>query len=304
MEFFKQKTQYKFMEHRKIAMLASLLMSLLMMLIIAIKGLSLGLDFTGGIEVVLDTHHTMTSHEVSEAFDHMGFTNPTIQTYGKSNELLIRLNHTQNDDQALIRQGIEEQLPQTDIKQLVFIGPQMGHVMLINCILSLFTSIAVTMLYVSIRFEYRFAIGAAISLFHDPVMILGLFSLFGLEFNLVSLAALLTVIGYSLNDTIVVYDRIRENFKKSIKMATIDIINAAINETLSRTIMTSFMTLLVVISLLVFGGSTLFGFAFALTIGIVIGTYSSIYIAGALALDLGVSHQTLAPKKRTVEYMP
>jgi preprotein translocase subunit SecF len=160
-------------------------------------------------------------------------------------------------------------------------------------------SLIATMAYIAIRFEYRFAISAIISLIHDPVLILGVFAFFHIEFNLIGLAALLTILGYSLNDTIVVYDRVRENFRKLRKASPLEVMNLSVNQTLSRTIMTSGLTLLVVLALLIFGGETLLGFSVALIIGIVIGTYSSIYIAGSLALWMGLDKKALipAPKK-------
>ena len=153
------------------------------------------------------------------------------------------------------------------------------------------------MIYIAMRFEYRFAVSAAIALIHDPVLILGLFSFFHLEFNLIVLAAVLTVIGYSLNDTIVVYDRVRENFHNLHKMKPLDVMNLSINQTLSRTIMTSGFTLLVVIALFVYGGATVHNFSLALIIGIVIGTYSSIYVAGSLAVAMGLTRESLLPKQ-------
>lgn len=156
------------------------------------------------------------------------------------------------------------------------------------------------MIYIAIRFEYRFAIGSTVALIHDPVLILGVFSFLHIEFNLIALAAILTVIGYSLNDTIVIFDRIRENFRKMRKATSVEVINQSINQTLSRTIMTSVLTLIVVFALFFLGGSVLHGFSLALIIGIVVGTYSSIYIAGSLALVLGLQRQHLLPPPKEV----
>ena len=156
------------------------------------------------------------------------------------------------------------------------------------------------MLYIAFRFEYRFAVSAALALIHDPILILGIFSYFHLEFNMIVLTAVLTVIGYSLNDTIVVYDRVRENFRKMRKTSPKDVMDASINQTLSRTIMTSGLTLLVVVALFVYGGDTVHGFALALIIGIVIGTYSSIYVAGSIAIALGLNRQSLLPRSKFI----
>jgi preprotein translocase subunit SecF len=157
-----------------------------------------------------------------------------------------------------------------------------------------------TMLYIALRFEWRFGVGSTVALIHDPLIILGIFSFFHLEFNLVSLAAILTVIGYSLNDTIVIFDRVRENFRKQRKATPIEVVNQSINQTLSRTIMTSMLTLIVVFCLFLLGGSLLHGFALAMMIGIVVGTYSSIYVAGSLALALGLTRQHLLPVSKEV----
>ena len=194
-----------------------------------------------------------------------------------------------------MKKKINLALPDGSIQRVEFIGSQVGSSLITNGILAILISLLATMLYIAIRFEYRFAISAALSMIHDPILILGIFSFFHLEFNLISLTAILTILGFSLNDTIVVYDRVRENFQKIRNASTTDILNLSINETLSRTIMTSGLTALAVVSLLIFGGATLFGFSLALIIGIVIGTYSSIYVAGAIALSLGLNRESLFP---------
>ena len=184
--------------------------------------------------------------------------------------------------------------------QSTIIGPQVGKELATSGALALVLAMLGTAIYIALRFEYRFAISAAVSLIHDPLIILGIFSYFQMEFDLTSLAALLTVMGYSLNDTIVVFDRIRENFRKSRKGTPTEIVNLSVNQTLSRTIMTSGLTLLAVLSLFFFGGETLHGFATAMVAGIVVGTYSSIYVAGALAVALGLNRQDLLPPSRDV----
>ncbi len=168
----------------------------------------------------------------------------------------------------------------------------------------MFIALIGIMIYIALRFEYRFALGAAIALVHDPILILGIFSLFNIEFNLTALAAILAVIGYSLNDTIVIFDRIRENFRKLRRADAKEVVNLSINQTLSRTIMTSATTLLVVLSLCLFGGPMIHSFALALIIGIVVGTYSSIYVAGALAVALGLSRENLLPSTKEIDTRP
>lgn len=178
------------------------------------------------------------------------------------------------------------------------VGSQVGSELMQKGVVAVLTAMLLTALYIGLRFEYRFALGAAVALAHDPILILGVFSLTGIEFDLQTLAAILAVIGYSLNDTIVVFDRVKENFIKVRNKTPIEIMNLSLNQTLSRTIMTSMLTLIVVVALLLFGGPSIFGFALALAIGILIGTYSSIYIAGSLAITLGLNKLDLMPKNK------
>jgi preprotein translocase subunit SecF len=195
-----------------------------------------------------------------------------------------------------IAEAVKKALPGATIQSSSFIGAQVGKELATNGALALFIALLGTAIYIALRFEYRLAISAAVSLIHDPIIILGFFAVTGMEFDLISLAAILTIIGYSLNDTIVVFDRIRENFRKQRKPTnTIEVINLSVNETLSRTIITSGLTLLTVVSLFIYGGKVLHGFSTALLIGIVIGTYSSIYVAGALAVALGLKREDLLP---------
>ena len=186
-------------------------------------------------------------------------------------------------------------LPGAQLQRVEFVGPQVGQEMATKGLLAILIALLGTMIYIAIRFEYRFAIGSAVALVHDPILIMGMFSYFQLEFNLTALAAVLAVIGYSLNDTIVIFDRIRENFRKVRKGSPIEVVNLSINQTLSRTVMTSAATLVVVLALFIFGGAMIHGFATAYIIGIVVGTYSSIYVAGALAVALGLNKQDLMP---------
>ncbi len=192
-------------------------------------------------------------------------------------------------------------MPGGTIGSLDYIGPQVGQQLMMNGILAVIVALIATMIYISLRFEFRFALSAAIALIHDPVLILGIFSFFHLEFNLIVLAAVLTVIGYSLNDTIVVYDRIRHNFRKVRRGTPTEIVDLSINQTLSRTIMTSSLTLIVVVALFIFGSTTLRPFALALIIGIIIGTYSSIYIAGSLVVKFGLNGQHLVRSPKKIE---
>ena len=197
----------------------------------------------------------------------------------------------------MVKQVLEV-LPDAKVQQVDYIGPQVGQELATKGALAVVIALLGTMIYIALRFEFRFAVASTVALIHDPVLILGIFSFFHLEFNLITLAAVLTVIGYSLNDTIVIFDRVRENFRKLRKATPVEVVNSATNQTLSRTIMTSVLTLMVVLALFFLGGSTLHGFALAMIIGIVIGTYSSIYVAGSLALALGLTRQHLLPPSK------
>lgn len=302
MEFFKTNTRIDFMGQRHWAFIFSAVIFIASLLSIFINGLNFGLDFTGGTQIELHYPQAADLNAIREQLNVKGFNEAVVQAYGTSQDVMIRLapehDSTKNFDAGSsesLKKQIASALPDANIQRVEFIGSQVGNNLISNGILAILISLLATMLYIAIRFEYRFAISAAVSMIHDPVLILGVFSLFHLEFNLISLTAILTILGFSLNDTIVVYDRVRENFQKIRKISPIDIMNLSINQTLSRTIMTSGLTALAVIALLIFGGQTLFGFALALIIGIVIGTYSSIYVAGALAIVLGLNRESLFP---------
>ena len=208
-------------------------------------------------------------------------------------------------NQQTLVDKVTKALPDAKVQRVNAIGSQVSSKLATNGALAMVLSLFCTIIYIAIRFEYRFAVGAAVALIHDPILILGVFSFFHMEFDLTALAAVLTVIGYSLNDTIVIFDRIRENFRKMRKGSPEEIVNVSINQTLSRTVITSGLTLLVVLALLFLGGQMIHGFAVALTIGIIVGTYSSIYVAGAIAVALGLNRADLLPKPKTeVDDMP
>jgi preprotein translocase subunit SecF len=227
-----------------------------------------------------------------------GFSEAVVQVYDVK-DISVRVSPHKELTQEQLKQKLIAAMPGGQIGQLSYIGPQVGKSLMTNGILAVIVALIGTMIYIALRFEFRFAISAAVALIHDPVLILGIFSFFHLEFNLIVLAGVLTVIGYSLNDTIIIYDRVRENFRKVRKGTATEIMDLSVNQTLSRTIMTSGLTLIVGVVLIIFGGATLRPFAIAITIGIVIGTYSSIYVASSLAVALGLDRQHLmrAPKK-------
>ncbi len=288
------------MKLRKLSLLLSLFMFIFCIASLSINGLKLGLDFTGGTQVELHFPKPVVTNDLRTTLTKAYEDGVQVQAYGSTNDVLLRFQSIATH-QTEFKQKLQQLFPGVSIRRIDVVGPQIGQSLLNDGLLAIFFSVLATMAYIAIRFEYRFAISAALSLIHDPILILGTFAFFKLEFNLISLAALLTILGYSLNDTIVVYDRIRETFRLQPKLKTYDVVNLSINQTLSRTIMTSGLTLMVVIALFIWGGPTLNGFALALIIGIVVGTYSSIYIAGGFAVALGLTSKTLIkPKKQSL----
>lgn len=302
MEFFKTNTKIQFMKQRVAAAIFSSIIFIASMLSLFVYGLNLGLDFTGGTQIDVTLVQPLPSSiELNDKFRANGFPQATIKTYA-GNDISIRVGVHKELSQEQLKTKVQSLLPENSkVVSLSFIGPQVSKTLLSNGILAVVMVLIGTISYISVRFEWRFALAAAIALIHDPVLILGIFSFFHVEFDMIALVAVLTVIGYSLNDTIVVYDRVRENFRKMRKGSPTEIMDASINQTLSRTIMTSGLTLSVVIALFLYGGEVVHGFSLALLIGIVIGTYSSIYIAGSLAVYFGLDSSTLVPVARAVE---
>lgn len=295
MEFFKANPNIDFMGQRKYATIFSILICLVSLIILVADGLDLGLDFTGGTQIEASFDGPADFDQIRADVAKAGFPDALVQPYGSSTDVIVRIGEQEGMEQKELQAKIAPVFKGGTIRQIDYIGPQVGRAMVTNGILAIVVSLLGTMLYVAMRFEYRFAFSAAVALIHDPIVTLGVFALFQIEFNLISLAAVLTIIGYSINDTIVVYDRVRENMRRIRKGTVIEIMNKSINQTLSRTIMTSGLTLIVVVVLFVFGGEVLRGFSLALIIGIVIGTYSSIYVAGSLSIALGLERAHLLP---------
>ncbi len=295
MEFFKHKTHIDFMGLRKWSALLSVILFAASIASLCINKLNFGLDFTGGTQIQLVFSGVANVGQIRQQLMQAGFTEAVVQHYGTTNEVLISLS-AHHLDPVHLTQAVTVALPGAKIKQLEFVGSQVGSELATKGVLAILVALLAIMAYIAFRFEYRFAIGAAVALIHDPVLILGIFSLFHLEFNLTVLAAILAVIGYSLNDTIVIFDRVRENFRKVRRGTPLEVMNLSINQTLSRTIMTSVMTLVVVLALFLFGPMMIHNFAMALMVGIVVGTYSSIYVAGALAVALGLTRSDLLKK--------
>lgn len=308
MEFFKQNTKIGFMRQRKLAAIFSILLFVASIAALSINGLNLGLDFTGGTQVEVSFKQAVNVDQVRGRLSEAGYPEAIVQTF-TPRDITIRIGSKNESDESKsgqnqLRAKVAQAVPGGTITSVEFIGSQVGKSLMTNGILAVIVSLLFTMIYIALRFDYRFAISGAVALIHDPILILGIFALFHLEFNMIVLVALLTVIGYSLNDTVVVYDRVRENFRKVRKRSTIEIMDLSINQTLSRTIMTSGLTLVAVVALFVYGGQSVHNFSLAMIIGIVIGTYSSIYVAGALAVGLGLNSDSLVRVKRVADDHP
>lgn len=311
MEFFKQNTNINFMAQRKWAAVLSIVLMSLSFLSLAVYGLTWGLDFTGGTQVQLTFPQPADPAAIQMKLADAGFTDAVVISYGTSHDVLVSLvpkeksaANMSDGAQSQVVNAVLAVVPDAKVDQVSYIGPQVGQEMASKGLMAIVVALLGTMIYIAMRFDRRFAVGSTVALIHDPVIILGVFSFFHIEFNLIALAAVLTVIGYSLNDTIVIFDRVRENFRKIRKGTSLEVMNQAINQTLSRTIMTSVLTLTVVLALFLMGGSLLHGFALALMIGIVVGTYSSIYVAGTLTIMLGLDRSHLVPELKVVDDRP
>ena len=325
MEFLKRDTQFDFLGKRRLAGMISLALIAVGIASLLVRGLNFGIDFTGGTLVEVSYKDSVTVERVREQLKSAQFDGARIQYFGTSRDILIRLPVGTVENSAGISSEIMETLrlpyletvaesPQGGVQQCVselglgeckvqmrrveFVGPQVGGELTEKGGLAMIYALIGILIYVAWRFEWRFAVGAVAALVHDVLITISIFSLFGLEFSLPVLAALLAVIGYSLNDTIVVFDRMRENFRKMRKGDALEVMNSSLNQTLRRTILTSLTTLLVVVTLLLIGGEVIKGFSFALFIGILVGTYSSIFIASPVVLGLGISREDMLPVQK------
>lgn len=288
----------EFMKYRMWGYLASVIIIAVSLFFVFTKGFNWGLDFTGG--VVVDTHFSQPAdlEKIRSTLVQNGIESPLVQTTGGVRDVMIRLPATDN---AQIGDNVKRMLSTLDsdiqIRSTEFVGPNVGEELTQGAIYATLTTLIMLLFYVGMRFEWRLAVGGVLSLTHDVIVTLGAFSYLQIEMDLTFIAAILSVVGYSLNDSIVVFDRVRENFRKIRRIASIDIINISLTQTLSRTIMTSVTTLIVVIALFVFGGPTIHSFSLALLIGIGFGTYSSIFVAIAIAYDLGLDREHMVQPK-------
>jgi len=310
MKIFNKEPSFDFMGKRKLALIVSILLVILSMASLATRGLNFGIDFTGGTLIEVGYENSADLTEVRATLESAGYGDAITQHFGSSKDVLIRVPPHEGMSNADLSTGVLNALhgasdsDEIEMRRVEFVGPQVGEELTEQGGLAMIYALFGILIYITLRFEKRFAVGSVTALIHDVVITLGIFSVLQLQFDLTTLAAILAVIGYSLNDTIVVFDRIRENFRKMRKGSPVEVSNRSINQMLSRTLVTSLTTLFVLIALFVLGGEIIHSFATALIIGVVVGTYSSVYVASATALALGVSKQDLMPVKKEGEDEP
>jgi preprotein translocase subunit SecF len=298
MKLLNRKTNIDFMSRRNIALVFSAIMIVASITSLATRGLNFGLDFTGGTLIEVGYPSAPNTTEVRDQLAAAGF-DSVVQTFGAATDIVVRIPPSDVEESnaelstrvlAALSEGVEGEI---DMRRVEFVGPQVGDELAEQGILAVIYAMVGVFLYVMFRFQWRFSVGAVVALLHDITISMGILSFVHIEFDLTVVAAILAVVGYSLNDTIVLFDRIRENFPRYRKRQPVEVVNTSVNETLSRTLMTSSTTLVVLAALFYFGGEIIHGFAFTLIIGVIVGTYSSIYVASAALLALGVSKYDL-----------
>jgi preprotein translocase subunit SecF len=301
MEFFHKVKRFPFMNTRKVWYGLSAILIVASIGLVVLRGLNLGVDFTGGVTVETNFPKAPNIESLRTALAKAGVTNSQVQQFGSSRDILVRLPPDPNAKGDQIGAHIMEIFSTVDtgvkLQETAVVGPQVGQELFVKGGWALFATLVLILIYVLFRFTPKLACGAIFAVLHDPICVLGFFALTQMTFDLTAVAAILAVIGYSLNDTVIVFDRIRERARTARKLSVAQVIDESINQTLSRTLMTKLVTLLVVLALLFFGGETLHAFSAALVIGILAGTYSSIYISSALALDLGLRTDDLLERK-------
>ncbi len=298
MQLFKKQTSINFIGARKFALVVSILLIFASAYSLWSQGLNLGIDFSGGTKLELVYEQDVSVLDMRATLQSNGYPEAVVQHFGSNRDVLVRIPQSEASNDAKVSDAVVSILAASsvgsaEVRSVEFVGPTFGKELLEKGVLALLYSLIGVMIYVAFRFEWKFSLGSVVALIHDVIITIGIFSIIQLEFTLPVLAALLAVIGYSLNDTIVVFDRIRENFRKLRDTDTIETMNVSINQTLPRTILTSLTTLLVLVALYVYGGDALNGFAATLIIGVLIGTYSSIFVASPAVLALGAKAEDL-----------
>lgn len=301
MRLIKSNTRINFLGQRYFAFALSGILLLLAIASLVYQGLSLDVDFTGGVVVEVTYPQAVELGDVRSVLGDHGYPEATVQFFGSTSDIMIRLGPQATKNTSKVSQSIMDALhteaPKANLRRVQFVGSQVGSELINKGGLALLYTMIAILIYVIVRFHWKMAAGAVIALVHDVIIVTGVFSVFQINFDLTVLAALLAIIGFSVNDTVVIFDRERENFRRMRKTDTMNVMNVSINETLSRTIMTSLTVFLADLSLLYFGGESIFGFALAMMIGTVVGTYSSIYIASAFALHMDVTKEDIYPPK-------
>tara|TARA_X000001036_G_scaffold415420_1_gene431541 strand:- start:3025 stop:3927 length:903 start_codon:yes stop_codon:yes gene_type:complete len=293
-----------FVSQFKKANIASIIIFILSIFFISFKGLNYGIDFKGGTLIELRTESPINVSLIRDTLNSMDLGDVNVKKFGKDGDHLIKVEQRENNNSNLIpeiKQTLSDNLnTEVDFRRVENVGPKVSTELLESSVIAISLALAAMLFYIWIRFEWQFSIGSIIALFHDVVITLGIFSVLSLEINLSIIAAVLTIVGYSMNDTVVIYDRIRENLFKYTKISISDVANLSINETLSRTIITSATTLLALISIYVLGGEILRGFSFAMILGVIIGTYSSIFVASPILKLFKVSYKTLEKEEEKI----
>jgi preprotein translocase subunit SecF len=299
---------FNFMGARKILGAVSILLVIGSLVSISINFLELGLDFTGGTQIEVEYETAAQLEPIRDALKTSAYADASVQHFGRPEEVLVRVPPVEGEDKDKVGDNVlsllQSQSPGVKLMRVEFVGPQVGEELRDKSGTALIIALGLMLIYVTLRFRFKFAVGAVVALFHDVILTLGFFSVSRLTFDLTALAAVLAVIGYSLNDTIVVFDRVRENFRKDRAGGPKDIINSSLNQTLSRTLVTSLTTLLVLVALALLGGEMIFAFSVALIVGIVVGTYSSIYVASNLLLVQNISRDDFIDHDNVVDDMP
>ena len=303
MEFFHKVTSFPFMKTRKVWYGLSAVLILASFGLVAVRHLNLGVDFTGGVVVETNFSQPPNIEALREALAKANVTGASVQAFGSSRDIMVRLPPDPNAKGDTVGTHITEVFSTIDkdvkLQRTEVVGPQVGQELFIKGGVALGATLVLILIYVLFRFTYKLSFGAILAVLHDPICVIGFFALTQTTFDLTAVSAILAVIGYSLNDTVIVFDRIRERARAARRLSVAQVIDESINQTLSRTLMTKLVTLLVVVALLIFGGETLHGFSAALVIGIIAGTYSSIYISAALALDFGLRTEDLLERRTT-----
>jgi len=289
LKLIKQNTNIQFLKYKKITLSISIIFCLISFFSLFINGLNFGIDFKGGSLIEVKSDESINISDVRSKLSLLNLGDVQIQNFGSEKNVLVRVEASSSENNSSVLSLITNELETFgEIQRTEVVGPKISSELIQKGILAIISAVSLMLFYIWIRFEWQFSLGAVLALVHDVIITIGIFSFFQIEFNLSIIAALLTIIGYSMNDTVVVYDRIRENLRKYKKQDLYDLINSSINQTLSRTVLTSFTTLLALFSLYIFGGQVIKGFTLAMIIGVFIGTYSSTFIASQLLHILGV----------------